>query len=267
MTAAQWQKIETEWSALSQEKIISFENIRVACRNCSLNALCLPMGLASEDVERLESVVKRSRPLHRGEHIFQGGERFQSLFVVKTGSVKTYTPSPEGGEQVLGFHLPGELIGLDAIDQDFHSCSARVLETSAICEVPFKRLEELAATLPSLQHQLYRLLSKEIVEESELLMLLGKRNAEERLAAFLVSLSQRLGKRGLSTTDFHLSMSRHEIGNYLGLAVETVSRLFTRFQDERLLDVDRKHVQVRNMPRLEDLAGIARNQTSCRETS
>lgn len=252
---------------MTQRKVISFENIRAACRSCSLGALCLPLGLAAEDVEKLEAVVKRSRPLHRGEHLFRGGERFHSLFVVKTGSVKTYTPSPEGGEQVLGFHLPGELIGLDAIDKDCHSCSARVLETSAICEIPFQRLEELAANLPSLQHQLYRLLSKEIVEEAELLMLLGKRNAEERLAAFLVSMSQRLGRRGLSTTDFHLSMSRHEIGNYLGLAVETVSRLFTRFQDERLLDVDRKHVRILDMRALESLAGMVQNQASRRESS
>ncbi|MBK1650169.1 fumarate/nitrate reduction transcriptional regulator Fnr [Rhabdochromatium marinum] len=252
---------------MTQRKIISFENIRVACRSCSLNALCLPMGLSSDDIEKLENVIKRSRPLQRGEHLFYSGEHFHSLFVVKTGSVKTYTPSTEGGEQVLGFHLPGELIGLDAINQNFHSCSARVLETSAICEIPFQRLEELASNLPSLQHQLYRLLSKEIVEEAEMLMLLGKRSAEERLAAFLVSLSQRLGKRGLSTTDFHLSMSRHEIGNYLGLAVETVSRLFSRFQDENFLSVDRKHVKILSMPGLETLAGITPDQPSWRESN
>lgn len=251
---------------MTQRKIISFETIRVACRNCSLNALCLPMGLSGEDVEKLETLIKRSRPLQRGEHLFHGGEHFESLFVVKTGSVKTYAPSSEGGEQVLGFHLPGELIGLDAIDRDVHSCSARVLETSAICEIPFQRLEELAATLPSLQHQLYRLLSKEIVEEAEMLMLLGKRSAEERLAAFLVSMSQRLGKRGLSTTDFHISMSRHEIGNYLGLAVETVSRLFTRFQEERLLDVDRKHVRIRSLANLETLAGIPHARPKLRQS-
>jgi CRP/FNR family transcriptional regulator len=251
---------------LPQTKVISFETIRAACRNCSLGALCLPMGLSGEDVEKLETVVKRSRPLHRGEHLFRGGEHFHSLFVVKTGSVKTYIPSPEGGEQVLGFHLPGEIVGLDAIDRDSHSCSARVLETSAICEIPFQRLEALAASLPSLQHQLYRLLSKEIVEEAEMLMLLGKRNAEERLAAFLVSMSQRLAKRGLSMTDFHLSMSRHEIGNYLGLAVETVSRLFSRFQEDGLLDVDRKHVRVLKMTALQTLAGMAPDTTSQRES-
>lgn len=219
------------------------------------------MGLAPEDVERLDSIIKRSRPLHRGDHLFRGGERFRSLYVVKTGSVKTYAPSEEGGEQVLGFHLPGEIIGLDAIDKSCHACSAKVLETSAICEVPFQRFEELAASIPSLQHQMYRLLSKEIGQDADMLLLLGKKNAEERLAAFLISMSARLSKRGLSPTDFYLSMSRHEIGSYLGLAVETVSRLFTRFQEDGLLRVDRKHVEVLNLSALEMMGGSAPSST------
>jgi CRP/FNR family transcriptional regulator len=201
------------------------------------------MGLCPDDVERLDEIVKRTRPLHRGDFLFRDGDRFRSLYVVKTGSVKTFAPSPEGGEQVLGFHLPGEVIGLDAIDKDIHACSAKVLETSAICELPFT------------QHQMYRLLSKEIGHDTDMLLLLGKKNAEERLAAFLLSLSKRLHKRGLSATDFYLSMSRHEIGNYLGLAVETVSRLFTRFQDDGLMHVDRKHIQLLDLSALESLVG------------
>lgn len=240
---------------MSHHKVISLETIRIACRNCSLSSLCLPMGLAPDDVERLDEIVKRTRPLHRGDFLFRDGDRFRSLYVVKTGSVKTFAPSPEGGEQVLGFHLPGEVIGLDAIDKDIHACSAKVLETSAICEIPFTRLEELTATIPSLQHQMYRLLSKEIGHDTDMLLLLGKKNAEERLAAFLLSLSKRLHKRGLSATDFYLSMSRHEIGNYLGLAVETVSRLFTRFQDDGLMNVDRKHIQLLDVSTLESLVG------------
>jgi CRP/FNR family transcriptional regulator len=213
------------------------------------------MGLSTEDVDRLDSIIKRSRPLHRGDHLFRGGERFRSLYVVKTGSVKTYAPSEEGGEQVLGFHLAGEIIGLDAIDKSCHACSAKVLETSAICEIPFQRFEELSAQIPSLQHQMFRLLSKEIGQDADMLLLLGKKNAEERLAAFLTSMSSRLSKRGLSPVDFYLSMSRHEIGSYLGLAVETVSRLFTRFQEDGLLRVDRKHVEVIDLPALEMMAG------------
>lgn len=238
---------------MTDRKVISFEHIKVACKNCSLSVLCLPMGLSPDDVERLDLIVKRSRPLHRGDHLFRNDDRFRSLYVVKTGSVKTYTPSEDGGEQVLGFHLPGEIIGLDAIERETHHCAAKILETSAICEIPFSRFEELSSSIPSLQHQMYRLLSKEIGQDTDMLMLLGKKNAEERLATFLLSLSQRFHKRGLSATDFYLSMSRHEIGNYLGLAVETVSRLFTRFQDEGLLKVERKHVQLLDLDRLEAL--------------
>lgn len=236
---------------MTTSKVISFEALRVACKNCSLATLCLPMGLSLDDVEQLDTIVKRARPLHRGDYVFRNGERFHSLYVVKTGSVKTYAPSPEGGEHVLGFHLPGELIGLDAIEKEVHACSAKVLETSAICEVPFSSLEALSNTIPSLQHQLYRLLSKEIGHDTEMLLLLGKKSAEERLAAFLLSMSGRLRIRGLSPTDFYLSMSRYEIGNYLGLAVETVSRLFTRFQDDGLLKVDRKHIELRDPEAME----------------
>lgn len=236
---------------MTEPEVISIEALRVACRNCSLGTLCLPMGLSSDDIEQLDGIVRRARPLHRGDYLFRKGERFRSLFVVKTGSVKTFAPGEDGGEQVLGFHLPGELIGLDAIEKEVHACSAKVLETSAICEVPYHRLTDLSSSIPSLQHQLYRILSKEIRQDIEMLLLLGKRSADERLAAFLLSISKRLGKRGLSPTDFYLSMSRHDIGNYLSLAVETVSRLFTRLQEEGLLKVDRKHVELLDLKAIE----------------
>ncbi len=235
---------------MSDHKVISFENLKVACKSCTLGSLCLPMGLDSADVERLDEIVKRNRPLHRGDHLFRDGDKFHSIYVVKTGSVKTYAPSEDGGEQVLGFHLPGELIGLDAIQDDQHHCSAKILETSAVCEIPFNKLEDLSSRVPSLQHQMYRLLSREIGNDEDMLTLLGKRNAEERLAAFLLSLSIRFKKRGFSPSDFYLSMSRHEIGSYLGLAVETVSRLFTRFQDDGLLKVERKHIQLLDLTKL-----------------
>ena len=161
---------------------------------------------------------------------------------------------------MIGFHLPGELLGLDAIQTSRHGCSARVLETSAICEIPFERFEELASTIPSLQHQMFRLLSKEIGEDTEMLALLGKSTAEERVANFLLSLSSRFHRRGFSATDFFLSMSRQEIGSYLGLALETVSRLLTRFQDEGLLRVERKHVQILD---LEGLKAIVTHPDCC----
>ncbi len=235
---------------MTNRNVVSFENIKVACKNCSLATLCLPMGLSPEDMERLDSIVKRGRPFHRGDHLFREGDNLHSLRVITSGSVKTFSPSEDGSEQVLSFHLPGELIGLDAIQNECHTCSAKALETTAVCEIPFHNLEELSSNMPSLQHQMYRLLSREIGQDSEMLTLLGKKSAEERLATFLLSFSERFKKRGFSATDFFLSMSRHEIGNYLGLAVETVSRLFTRFQEEGLLHVERKHVQLLDLPRL-----------------
>lgn len=239
---------------MNRDKVVSIEQIKIACKNCSLSTLCLPVGMDSGDVDKLDKIVKRSRPLHRGDHLFRQGDQFSSIYAVKTGSIKTYSPSEDGGEQVLGFHLPGELIGLDAIEENKHHCSAKILETTAVCEIPFDRLESLSASLPSLQHQLFRLLSREIGHDEEMLTLLGKRNAEERLAAFLIGLSERFKKRGFAPLDFHLSMSRHEIGNYLGLAVETVSRLFTRFQDEGLIKVERRHIQLLDPTRLMTIA-------------
>jgi len=251
-------------ATVTREKVVSIEQIKIACKNCSLSTLCLPLGLESGDIDKLDSIVKRNRPFHRGDHLFRQGDSFSSLYAVKTGSIKTYAPSEDGGEQVLGFHLPGELIGLDAIEKNKHHCSAKVLETTAVCEIPFNRLEKLSSTLPSLQHQLLRLLSREIGHDENMFTLLGKRNAEERLATFLIGLSDRLSKRGFSASDFHLSMSRHEIGNYLGLAVETVSRLFTRFHDEGLIKVERRHVQLLNMG---DLIAIARDDNIAVQTS
>jgi len=234
-------------------RVVSLDKIKVACQNCTLSALCLPLGLKEADVEKLDQIVKRSRPIQRGEALFHIGDPFQNIYAVKTGSFKTFVQSADGGEQVLGFHLPGELIGLDAILDNQHGCSAKALETSSICKIPFLQLETLATQLPSLQHQVFRLMSGEISKDTNMLMLLGNRSADERLATFLLSLSRRLAQRGFSATEFNLSMSRHDIASYLGLAVETVSRLFTRMQQEGLLQVDRKFVRLLDMDRLDEL--------------
>lgn len=239
---------------VTNNKVITLEHLKVSCRNCSLSVHCLPMGLSHEEVDRLDAIVKRSRPFHRGDHLFTQGQPFQSLFVVKTGSIKTYLPEDDGGEQVLGFHLPGETLGLDAIEEEHHHCSAKILETSSVCEIPFDLLEGLSTEIPSLQHQLFRTLSKEISHESDMLALLSSKTAEERLATFLIGISRRFHRRGFSATDFYLSMSRHEIGSFLGLAVETVSRLFSRFHEERLVNVDRRHIRVLELERLYAMA-------------
>ncbi len=198
-------------------------------------------------------MVTHCYAVHRGEYLFHSGDSFKSLYAIKSGSIKTYTRKEAGNDQITGFYLSGELIGLDAIEEGVHHCSAKALETSAVCEIPFDSLEALSSSIPQLQRKLYRLFSKEIHQDTNLLTLLGSKNAEERLAGFLLDFSSRFKKRGFSSTDFYLSMSRNDIGSYLGLAVETVSRLFTRFHDEGILQVERKHVQLRDMERLRSI--------------
>lgn len=235
--------------------MLDYPALKVACSECNLSHLCMPMGLDAEDLERLDKIVRRPKPLRRGAHLYRAGDPFRCIYAVRSGSVKTYTPCEDGSEQVIGFHLPGELVGLDAIESERHVCSARILETAAVCELPFRRLEELSETLPSLQRQFIRILSKELAREEAMLMLLAKATAEERLASFLVNLSSRFRARGFSETEFNLSMSRHEIGNYLGLAVETVSRMFSRLQEDGVVTVLRKNVRIQDLGRLRAMAG------------
>ena len=236
-------------------KLLDMTAIKVACANCNLHNLCLPLGIDSQDIERLDDSINRKRPLSRGEYLFQAGAPFHAIYAIRSGSVKTFTATEDGQDQVTGCHLPGELVGLDAISSDTHNCTARALETTSVCEIPYTQLEELSAHVPSLQRQLLRVMSREILQDEHMMMLLGRKAADERLAAMLVSISNRFKQRGFSPREFNLSMSRNDIGNYLGLAVETVSRLFTRFQEDGLLETERKHVRILDLPRLAELAG------------
>jgi len=245
---------------MGDSKVVSLEGLKVACSNCGLSSLCLPHGLPEEDINRLENIVKRNRPIQRGTLLYSPGDKLHNLYIVKTGAVKSYIQTESGDEHVIGFHLPGEILGLDAIKDDAHGCFSKALETTSVCELPFTRLEELSASIPSLQHQMLRLLSSEISNEASMISLLGNSTAEERLASFLLSISERFKQRGFSATDFFLTMSRQDIGSYLGLALETVSRLFTRFQEEGILEVERKHVKALDIDRLKQ---ILRHQNSC----
>jgi CRP/FNR family transcriptional regulator len=228
----------------------------IACQDCSLYQLCLPTGIAGEELEQLDNIIQRRPPLKRGDYLFHIGGPFQAIYAVRSGSIKTYVPTEEGGEQVTGFYLPGELLGLDAINTGRHPCAAKALETTSLCEIPYERLSKLSNQIPNLQKQLLKVMSKELLHDQSLLMLLGKKNAEQRLAAMLISISNRYKQRGFSPTDFNLSMSRNDIGNYLGLAVETISRLFTRFQEDGLLEVTRRRIVIRECGEMKRIAGI-----------
>ncbi len=239
----------------SKSSVVPLSKRKIACRDCSLFQICLPVGISDEELERLEKIIQRRRPVKRGDHLYNSGDPFRSICAVRSGSIKSYVPTEKGNEQVTGFHLPGELLGLDAISQKIHPCSAKALETTSVCEIPYEQFELLSNELPVLHRQLITLMSKEIFEEETHMVLLGKKSAEERLAAYLFSISMRYQRRGFSATEFYLSMSRNDIGNYLGLAVETVSRMFTRFQDDGLLTVERKHIIIHDLGQLRRLAG------------
>lgn len=235
--------------------IISLIKERVGCKTCNLSNLCLPVGLCDGDVEKLDSIVQRYTPYHRGDLLYKQGDRFSGLYIVKSGSVKAFTEDSEGIEHVVGFFLPGEIIGLEAIHSGRHNCTVSVLETTAACEVPFEQLEHLTTEVPGLQHQLLRLLSKEVHNDCGMVALLGNNSAEQRVAAFLVSLSTRYHSRGLSSYEFNLSMSRADIASYLGLAVETVSRTFSRFQERNMLRAERKNIRIDDIDALTKVGG------------
>ena len=239
---------------MADNQVIKLSELKSHCQNCSLYDLCLPMGLESGELDQLDKVIKRSQSIEKNKFLFRLGEPLKSVFAIRSGSFKTYMTNPDGTEQIVGFSLPGELLGMDAISEERHICSAKALETSSICEIPFERLESLARDIPGLQHQLFRLMSKEIQQDQNLMLLLAQMPADTRLASFLLGLSERLNKRGYAANEFNLSMSRGDIANLLGMAVETISRLLSHFQEIGLLKVERKHISVLNLDELRKLA-------------
>jgi CRP/FNR family transcriptional regulator len=202
----------------------------------------------------LDTIVKSRRTIKRGEYLYQTGKPFRAIFAIRSGSIKTSVLADDGRVQVTGFHVAGKVLGLDAISTSQYNCEATALEQAAVCEIPFNRFEELSKEFPDLQEKLLKILSQEILDNRELMMLLGKMNAEERMAAYLLSVSQGLGKSGASATEFNLSMSRSDIGNYLGMAEETVCRILTRFQEQGLITTQRRKITLNDPGRLRALA-------------
>jgi len=245
--------------APSRAKVINIADLKHACSSCSVRELCLPMGLDRDDLARLDAVINRRQQVRTGQHLYRARDRFQSLYAIRTGLFKTYELNNEGDEQVSGFHMNGELMGLDAISGDTHACNAVALEDSEICVIPFNQLEELLQEMPALQKHFHKLMSREIATDHRLMMVLGTMTAEQRLASFLVNLSERQAARGYSPAILRLSMSREEIGNYLGLTIETVSRMFSKFQEDGWVQVERRNLTLADLPALQRLAGCAGN--------
>jgi CRP/FNR family transcriptional regulator len=227
------------------------QKFEVSCASCNLRELCLPAGLCAEDLDRVESIVHARRRVMRGDALFNAGAEFNALYAIRSGFFKSSVLDGEGREQVTGFFMAGELVGLDGLGTGAYNATAVALEDSEVCVLPYSLIEAMAREVPALQRHLHKVLAREIVRDHGVMLLLGSMRAEERLATFLLNLSRRFVRRGYSASDFHLRMTREELGSYLGLKLETVSRLFSQFQAARLIEVQQKHVRILDVPGLE----------------
>ncbi|MCM2681193.1 FNR family transcription factor [Echinimonas agarilytica] len=229
----------------------------IHCQNCSISNLCIPFSLNNNELDQLDDIIERKKPIHKGDELFKAGDELRSLFAIRSGSIKSYTITEQGEEQITGFHLAGDLVGFDAISSESHLSFAEALETSMVCEIPYETLDDLCGKMPKLRQQVMRLMSDEIGSDQNMLLLLSKKSAEERLASFIFELSNRFGERGFSPREFRLTMTRGDIGNYLGLTVETISRLLGRFQKSGMIAVQGKYITVLDL----DSLGVAAGQT------
>ena len=229
--------------------------IRSACESCGVRQLCLPVSLDGEALSLMDDLVKRREPLKKGDYLFRTGDKFKSLYAIQYGSMKSYGLTVDGKEQVTGFHLTGEVLGMDAIDEDEHHCNAVALEKTEVCELPFTALETLQNEVPSLQRDFNKIMSREIRRDQHMLLMLGSTTVEQRMARFLLNLYERLQKRGATDNTLNLSMTRQDIGNYLGVAFETVSRQLAHMQDEGILEIKNRNIHLLDVETLEAIAG------------
>ncbi len=248
---------------IPEKRIITRRNpsssCSIHCQDCSISQLCIPFTLSEHELNQLDDIIERKKPIQKGQTLFKAGDELKSLFAIRSGTIKSYTITEQGDEQITGFHLTGDLIGFDAIIVNHHPSYAQALETAMVCEIPFETLNDLSGKMPNLRQQIMRLMSGEIKDDQQMIMLLSKKNAEERLASFIYGLSQRFCERGFSQREFRLTMTRSDIGSYLGLTVETISRLLGRFQKNGMLIVKGKYITIQDRDMLTQLAGQSRS--------
>ena len=222
------------------------QSIKLACSNCNLRELCMPLALNEEELQKLDNLVTTRHKIVRGDTLYRNGEKFSALYAIRTGFFKTSVAAEDGRDQVTGFQMAGEVIGLDGIVSDYHTCDAVALEDAEVCVMNFDLLEDLSREITALQRHIHKVMSREIVRENGVMLLLGSMRADERLAAFLLNLVQRLHARGFSQSELVLRMTREEIGSYLGLKLETISRTFSKFVEEGIVEVKQRHVRIMN---------------------
>lgn len=245
-------------------KVVHLAGLKVSCNECRLNELCLPLGLHRDEIGKLDRVVQKSPTFDKGSYLFSAGDEAEAIYVARTGAVKTLYTNPDGAQTIVGFHLPGELIGLDGVADGSHHVTAETLTSTSVCRLPLKDLQAVARQVPSLHWQLSRLISREFLQTEQHLLLLSEHAADKRLAILLVSLSRRYAALGFSATEFNLPMSRLDMATYLGLAGETVSRLFTSFKESGLIGGSGRLVVLQDLPAMETLAGLEASSCSPR---
>jgi CRP/FNR family transcriptional regulator len=234
--------------------IIYFKSDKISCSDCSLAHVCLPEGLDNEELDLHDKHTQRAMTIGKGDYLFRSGQAFKSIFVVRTGSIKTTIVTNDGEEQIIGFHMPGDMLGFDAFSQNIHSCTAVALENSSVCELPYQHMRELCQDSHALSKHFMALMSNEIADKHKTMLMLSKKTAESKLVALLLNLSSRYHERGLPAQQFNLSMTRNDIASFLGLAVETVSRLLGHIHDEGIIEIERKSINIRDMENLQKLA-------------
>lgn len=239
----------------------------IHCQDCSISQLCIPFTLNEHELDQLDNIIERKKPIQKSQVLFKAGDSLNSIYAIRSGTIKSYTISESGEEQITSFHLPGDLVGFDAITQMQHPSFAQALETAMVCEIPYDILDDLSGKMPKLRQQILRLMSNEIKSDQEMILLLSKMSAEEKLAAFLHNLSQRYAARGFSAREFRLTMTRGDIGNYLGLTIETISRLLGRFQKSGMITVQGKYITINQMDVLADMAIGIKNQILVKDVS
>jgi CRP/FNR family transcriptional regulator len=228
----------------AQDNPISLAQLKASCSNCGLRELCLPIGLSADELKRLDQLVFARRKVRRGEELYRAGNAFSAIYAIRSGFFKNDLVLEDGREQVMGFYMPGDILGIDGIGGDRYTCNAVALEDSDVCVIPFSRVEEISHEVRGLQHKFHQLMGREMAREQGVMFLLGSARAEVRLAAFLLNLSQRFEARGYSASEFNLPMTREDIGSFLGLKLETVSRLFSKFHKRNLVAVLQKHIRI-----------------------
>jgi CRP/FNR family transcriptional regulator len=240
--------------AMSDSSVLDLIQLRRGCTYCSVRQLCLPGGIGADELQQLDRIVQHRRQIARGERLFRLGDPLTAVFVAREGAFKSVSISEDGEEQVLGFHLPGELIGLDALGSGEHRCEGVALTAANVCEVPYDQLAKVAAQIPSLQQQLLRVIGQSVGRDHDHLGILVRRQANERIALFLHSLGERYRNIGHSDRQFQLPMSREDIARFLGLALETVSRTFTRLQDDGIIAVTGRRIEILQPAELQRIA-------------